>query len=86
MEVLPECLQASCRRTKRAASIPVHEFLQVVVALAVVVTLDKDAAANAVDDRVGAQQARAVRIMALRDAGVRGLLASNGAGRALAAR
>jgi hypothetical protein len=33
-------------------------------------TLDSDAAANAVDDRVGALEARAAEIMALRDVGV----------------
>jgi hypothetical protein len=49
---------------------PVHEFPQFVVALAEVDTLGGDAAANAVDDRVGAMEARAAEIMALRDAGV----------------
>jgi DNA-binding PadR family transcriptional regulator len=49
---------------------PVHEFPQFVVALAEVDTLDGDAAANAVDGRVGAMEARAAEIMALRDAGV----------------
>jgi hypothetical protein len=48
----------------------VHELPQFVVALAEVDTLYTDAAANAVDDRVGAMEARAAEIMALRDAGV----------------
>jgi len=49
---------------------PAHEYPQLVVALAEVDTLGSDAEANAVDDRVGALEARAAEIMALRDAGV----------------
>src|SRR6201996_9424625 len=45
-------------------------FPQLVVALAEVDTLGGDAAANLVDDRVGAMEARAAEMMALRDAGV----------------
>jgi DNA-binding PadR family transcriptional regulator len=57
-------------RVRELIAIPVHEFPQFVVALAEVDTLGGDAAANAVDDRVGAMEARAAEIMALRDAGV----------------
>jgi DNA-binding PadR family transcriptional regulator len=57
-------------RVRELIAIPVHEFPQVVVALAEVDTLGGDAAASAVDDRVGAMEARAAEIMALRDAGV----------------
>jgi DNA-binding PadR family transcriptional regulator len=57
-------------RVRELIAIPVHEFPQFVVALAEVDTLGSDAAANAVDDRVGAMEARAAEIMALRDAGV----------------
>jgi DNA-binding PadR family transcriptional regulator len=57
-------------RVRELIAIPVHEFPQFVVALAEVDTLGNDAAANAVDDRVGAMEARAAEIMALRDAGV----------------
>lgn len=49
---------------------PVSEFPQLVVALAEVDILGSDAAANAVDDRVGAMEARAAEITALRDASV----------------
>ena len=57
-------------RVRELIAIPVHEFPQFVVALAEVDTLGSDAAANAVDDRVGAMEARAAEIMALRDAGI----------------
>ena len=58
------------QRVRQLIATPVHEFPQFVVALAEVDTLGSDAAANAVDDRVGAMEARAAEIMALRDAGV----------------
>jgi hypothetical protein len=48
----------------------VHDFPQFVVALAEIETLGKDAAADAVDERVGALEARATEITALRGAGV----------------
>jgi DNA-binding PadR family transcriptional regulator len=57
-------------RVRELIAIPVHEFPQFVGALAEVDTLGSDAAANAVDDRVGAMEARAAEIMALRDTGV----------------
>jgi hypothetical protein len=49
---------------------PVHEFPQFAVALAGIDILEDDAAAAAVDDRVGALEARAAEIMALLDASV----------------
>jgi hypothetical protein len=49
---------------------PVREFPRFAVALAEVATLGDDTAAAAVDDRVGALEARAAEIMALHDAGV----------------
>jgi hypothetical protein len=55
--------QLARRRTKLGASVAVHEFPQVVVALAEVDTLYRDAAANAVDDRVGALEARPAEII-----------------------
>ena len=57
-------------RVRELIATPVHEFPQFVGALAAVDTLGRDAAANAVDDRVGAMEARAAEVMALRDAGV----------------
>jgi hypothetical protein len=48
----------------------VHEFPQFVVALAEIDTLDPDTAADAVDGRVGALEARVAEIMAVRDNGV----------------
>jgi DNA-binding PadR family transcriptional regulator len=57
-------------RVRELIATPVHEFPQFVGALAEVDTLGSDAAANAVDDRVGAMEARAAEIMALRDTGV----------------
>ena len=57
-------------RVRELIATPVHEFPQFVGALAAVDTLGSDAAANAVEDRVGAMEARAAEIMALRDAGV----------------
>jgi hypothetical protein len=50
--------------------VPAHEFPQFAVAVAEIDTLGEDAAADAVDDRVGALEARAAEIMALRDASV----------------
>jgi hypothetical protein len=47
-----------------------HEFPQFAVALPEVHILGDDAAAAAVDDRVGTLEARAAEIMALRDASV----------------
>jgi DNA-binding PadR family transcriptional regulator len=69
-EITDAGAEALAERVRQLISVPVHEFPQFVVALAEVDTLGCDAAANAVDDRVGALEARAAEIMALRDAGV----------------
>jgi DNA-binding PadR family transcriptional regulator len=69
-EITDAGAEALAERVAQLISAPVHEFPQFVVALAEVDTLGGDAAANAVDDRVGALEARAAEIMALRDAGV----------------
>jgi DNA-binding PadR family transcriptional regulator len=57
-------------RVRELIARPIHEFPQFVVALAEIDTLDNNVAANAVDERVGALEARAAEIMALRDTGV----------------
>ena len=69
-EITDAGAEALAERVRELISTPVHEFPQFVVALAEVDILGSDAAANAVDDRVGAMEARAAEIMALRDAGV----------------
>src|SRR5271165_3713666 len=69
-EITDAGAEALAERVRELIARPVHEFPQFVVALAEVETLGEDAAANAVDDRVGALEARAAEIMALRDAGV----------------
>ena len=69
-EITEAGAEALAERVCQLIATPVHEFPQFVVALAEVDTLGSDAAANAVDDRVGALEARAAEIMALRDAGV----------------
>jgi DNA-binding PadR family transcriptional regulator len=69
-EITDAGADALAERVRQLISTPVHEFPQFVVALAEVDTLDSDAAAIAVDDRVGAMEARAAEIMAVRDAGV----------------
>lgn len=57
-------------RVGRLIAAPVHEFPQFAVALAEIDILEDNAAADAVDDRVGALEARTAEIMALRDASV----------------
>ena len=69
-EITDAGAEALAEQVRQLISTPVHEFPQFVVALAEVDTLGSDAAANAVDDRVGALEARAAEMMALRDAGV----------------
>ncbi|MGH3969344.1 MAG: hypothetical protein ACRDTV_14815 [Mycobacterium sp.] len=54
---------------KVAQALPA-QFLRFVAALAPVDTLDTDTAANAVDGRLGASEARAAEIAALHNAGV----------------
>jgi hypothetical protein len=51
-------------------AVPADEFPQFAVALGEIDTLGEDAAADAIDLRVGALETRAAEIMALRDASV----------------
>lgn len=69
-EITDAGAETLAERVRQLIEAPVHEFPQFVVALAEADTLDGDTAANAVDDRVGALEAQAAEIMALRDAGV----------------
>jgi DNA-binding PadR family transcriptional regulator len=69
-EITDAGAEALAGRVRELIATPVHEFPQFVVALAEIETLGKDAAANAVDERVGALEARAAEITALRGAGV----------------
>jgi DNA-binding PadR family transcriptional regulator len=69
-EITEAGAEALAERVCQLIATPVHEFPQFVVALAEVDALGIDAAANAVYERVGALEARAAEIMALRDAGV----------------
>jgi DNA-binding PadR family transcriptional regulator len=57
-------------RVRELVATPVHEFPHFVVALAEIDTLDLDTAAGAVDDRIGALEARVAEITAVRDNGV----------------
>ena len=69
-EITDAGAEALGQRVRELIATPVPEFPQFVVALAEIDTLDNDAAATAVDDRVGALEARGAEVMALRDAGV----------------
>ncbi|ORV64658.1 hypothetical protein AWC06_06250 [Mycobacterium fragae] len=69
-EITDAGAEALGERVRELIATPVHEFPQLVVALAEVDTLDMGTAAIAVDDRIGALEARVAEIMALRDAGV----------------
>jgi DNA-binding PadR family transcriptional regulator len=69
-EITDAGAEALAERVRELIARPVHEFPQFVVALAEIEALGKDAAADAVDERVGALEARAAEIMALRGAGV----------------
>jgi DNA-binding PadR family transcriptional regulator len=69
-EITDAGAEALSDRVRELIARPIHEFPQFVVALAEIDTLDNNVAANAVDDRVGALEARAAEIMALRDTGV----------------
>jgi DNA-binding PadR family transcriptional regulator len=69
-EITDAGAEALAERVGELIAKPVHEFPQFVVALAEIETLGKDDAANAVDERVGALEARAAEITALRGAGV----------------
>lgn len=69
-EITDAGAEALGERVRELIATPVHEFPQFVGALAEIDTLDRDAAGNAVDDRVGALEARAAEMMALRGANV----------------
>jgi hypothetical protein len=69
-EIADAGVEALQQRVAQLIATPVHEFPQFAVALAGIDILEDDAAAAAVDDRVGALEARAAEIMALRDASV----------------
>jgi len=69
-EITDAGVESLAERVGQLIATPVHEFPQFVVALAEVDTLGSDAAASAVGDRVGAMEARAAEIMALRDSGI----------------
>src|SRR6201994_2480467 len=69
-EITDAGVEALQQRVAELIARPVHEFPQFTVALAEIATLDDDAAADAVDDRIGALESRAAEIMALRDASV----------------
>ena len=69
-EITDAGAEALADRVGQLIAVPAYEFPQFAVALAQIDTLGGDAAADAVDDRVGALEARAAEIMALRDASV----------------
>jgi len=69
-EVTDAGVEALADRVGELIAVPTHEFPQFAVALAEIDTLGAEVAANAVDDRVGALEARVAELMALRDAGV----------------
>jgi DNA-binding PadR family transcriptional regulator len=69
-EITDAGAEALGERVRELIATPIHEFPQFVVALGEVDSLDVGTAANAVDDRVGALEARLAEIMGLRDAGV----------------
>jgi DNA-binding PadR family transcriptional regulator len=69
-EITDAGVEALADRVGQLIAVPAHEFPQLAVALAEIDTLGADAAANAIDDRVGALEARVAEIMALRDASV----------------
>ncbi|MFZ0228139.1 MAG: PadR family transcriptional regulator [Mycobacterium sp.] len=69
-EITDAGAEALAERVRELIARPVHEFPQFVVALAEIETLGKDAAADAVDERVEALEAWAAEITALRGAGV----------------
>ncbi len=69
-EITDAGVEALAGRVGQLIAVPAHEFPQFAVALVEIDTLDADVAASAVDDRVGALEARVAEMMALRDAGV----------------
>jgi DNA-binding PadR family transcriptional regulator len=69
-EITDAGAEALGERVRELVATPGDEFPQFVAALAAIDSLDLDAAASAVDERVAALEARAAEITALRDAGV----------------
>lgn len=69
-EVTDAGVEALADRVSELIAVPTHEFPQFAVALAEIDTLGAEVAANAIDDRVGALEARVAELMALRDASV----------------
>ena len=69
-EITDAGVEALADRVGHLIAVPTHEFPQFAVALAEIDILGEDAAGDAVQDRVGALEARVAEIMALRDAGV----------------
>jgi DNA-binding PadR family transcriptional regulator len=69
-EITDAGAEALADRVGQLIAVPTHEFPQFAVALAEIDTLGADAAANAVEERIGALEARAADMMALRDASV----------------
>jgi len=69
-EITDAGAEALGERVRELIATPVHEFPQFVAALAEIDALDNEVAANAIDERVGALEARAAEITALRGAEV----------------
>jgi DNA-binding PadR family transcriptional regulator len=69
-EITDAGAEALADRVGELIAVPTHEFPQFAVALAAIDTLGADAAADAVDERIGALESRAAEITALRDASV----------------
>ncbi|GAA1447050.1 PadR family transcriptional regulator [Mycobacterium cookii] len=69
-EITDAGAEALQQRVGQLIGTPVNEFPQFAVALAEIDTLGDDAAVDSVGDRVGALEAQAAEIMAIRDVGV----------------
>lgn len=69
-EITDAGAEALGERVRELVANPGDEFPQFLAALAAIESLDLGAAVTAVDDRMGALEARAAEIMALQDAGV----------------
>jgi DNA-binding PadR family transcriptional regulator len=83
-EITDAGAEALGARVRELIATPVDEFPQFVAALAEIDTLDREAAANAVGDRVGALEARAAEMIALRGGGVTPATPATPAGHQLA--
>lgn len=69
-EITDAGMEALTDRVRELVAVPAREFPEFVAALAHIGTLDTGTAADAVDDRVGALEARTAEIVALHEAGV----------------